>query len=62
MDTDPAFTFDGEAANNRFGHRTVIGKDVNGDNYGDILIGAREYDGSETTDQGRSYLYYNFGR
>ncbi len=58
IDTNPAFTFDGEAENNRFGHRTVIGKDVNGDNYGDILIGAREYDGSGTSDQGRCYLYY----
>jgi hypothetical protein len=42
INTNPAFTFDGEVPNNRFGLRTAIGKDVNGDSYGDILIGARE--------------------
>ena len=45
---------DGEAPGDRIGREGHIGKDVNGDGYGDILLGARAWD-NET---GRAYLFY----
>lgn len=45
---------DGEAPGDRIGREGHIGEDVNGDGFGDILLGARAWD-NET---GRAYLFY----
>ncbi len=47
--------FDGENPDDRFGRQATMGPDVNGDGYGEILIGARGWPGDKG--QGRAYLY-----
>lgn len=50
----PNLTFIGESANSNFGVSCDIVGDVNGDGYGDFLIGAHNFDSSK----GKAYLYY----
>lgn len=48
-------TFDAEASGTqRFGRSMKIGQDIDGDNYGDLVIGALGYG----NDKGRAYLFY----
>jgi len=56
MDNTCDLTFDGENANDWFGRKAAIGGDVNGDNYPDLIIGARRYLGGQ--EKGRAYLFY----
>ncbi|MBL7187270.1 MAG: VCBS repeat-containing protein [Phycisphaerae bacterium] len=55
FDTTADVVFDGENPNDRFGRQATMGPDVNGDGYGEILIGARGWPGDKG--QGRAYLY-----
>lgn len=56
MDTTCDNIFCGENDGDFFGHTGIIGEDVDGDNYKDILIGTRYFPAGEC--QGRAYLYY----
>lgn len=56
IDTDPDFTFEGEAALNYFGTTVACAGDVNGDGILDIMIGAPRY--REIDNYGRIYIYY----
>ena len=55
FDTTVDVVFDGENPDDRFGRQATMGPDVNGDGYGEILIGARGWPGDKG--QGRAYLY-----
>ncbi|MFC1603384.1 ankyrin repeat domain-containing protein, partial [Planctomycetota bacterium] len=56
FDTTAEVVFDGEYPVDRFGRQAAMGPDVNGDGYGEILIGARAW--PEGKGQGRAYLYF----
>ncbi len=58
MDTIPDLTVIGEAASDRFGVSVAGLGDVNGDGFGDVIVGAK-YGGA--TDIGRAYLYLSSG-
>jgi ankyrin repeat protein/transglutaminase-like putative cysteine protease len=55
VDTTCDLTFSGENDADRFGFGSAIG-DINGDNFADVLIGARTF--KSNSFQGRAYLYY----
>lgn len=55
MDTTCDMTFTGENENDRFGCDVAIG-DINGDDFGEVLTGARTF--KNNSFQGRAYLYY----
>jgi len=55
MSTSTRLVFTGKNAGSHFGHRMVIGGDVNGDGYKDIIIGSRT---GGTDHQGQAYLYF----
>lgn len=55
IDVTCDYTFTGENAYDRFASDTAVG-DINGDNFGKILIGARTF--KSNSFQGRAYLYY----
>ncbi len=50
----PAWSAQGEALDNYFGYAAAAAGDVNGDGYGDVLIGAYGY----ATNHGKIYLFY----
>jgi len=54
VDTTADKIFDGEHPHDRMGREQDMGKDVNGDGYGDIVFGARAYG----RHRGRAYLFY----
>ena len=56
MDTICDLTFDGENPDDRFGRALALGKDVDGDGYGDMIIGSRYY--PKGKGDGRACLYY----
>jgi len=60
MDSSADLIFEGEHADDLFGRNAAIGQDVDGDGYGDILIGART--APEGTRNGRAYLFYGGDR
>ena len=43
-----------------FGGSVATAEDVNGDGYGDVIVGAYRYDNGET-DEGRAFVYYGNG-
>ena len=57
MDTICDLTFDGENSDDRFGRALALGKDVDGDGYGDMIIGSRYY--LKGKGDGRACLYYS---
>jgi len=48
---------EGEQIQAWYGESVGAAGDVNGDGYGDVIVGARWYDGS-TIDEGRAFVYY----
>lgn len=56
MDSICDLTFDGENPDDRFGMPLALGQDIDGDGYGDLLIGSRFYPNGNS--DGRAYLYW----
>lgn len=54
MDNIADVTFTGEASNDRLGQSVSAAGDVNGDGYGDVIVGAYGY----SSFRGRVYIYY----
>ncbi len=54
--TGPAWTFEGDQAGARFGVCVAPAGDVDGDGYGDVIVGAHEYDNGEVN-EGRAFVY-----
>jgi hypothetical protein len=55
IDTTCDYIFNGENRSDRFGSEVTLG-DINGDNFAEVLIGARTF--KSNSFQGRAYLYY----
>ncbi len=53
----PSWTADGEQAGAQFGFSVAAAGDVNGDGYGDVIVGARSYDNGQIN-EGRAYVYF----
>src|SRR5207247_1605034 len=51
------WTVDGDQANSRFGWSVAPAGDVNGDGFGDVIIGAPFYQSTQPH-EGRAYVYY----
>jgi len=58
MDTVCDMIFDGENRGDAFGRQTAAGKDVNGDGYPDLVIGAEYWPKKSESRRGRAYLYH----
>jgi hypothetical protein len=56
MDTTCDLIFDGQNPDDRFGRALALGKDVDGDGYGDMIIGSRYY--PKGKGDGGACLYY----
>ncbi|MGD8501622.1 MAG: FG-GAP-like repeat-containing protein, partial [Phycisphaerales bacterium] len=56
MDTTCDLNFDGENPDDRLGRSLALGKDIDGDGYGDMIIGSRYYPNGKG--DGRACLYY----
>ena len=54
--TTASWTSEGDQASAEFGYAVASAGDVNGDGYGDVIIGAQRYDNGETN-EGRAYVY-----
>ena len=54
--TTPAWTAESDQANAHFGASVASAGDVNGDGYGDVVVGAPLLDGT-VTDGGKAYVY-----
>jgi hypothetical protein len=57
MDNITDVTLTGAVAGDHFGSSVASAGDVNGDGYGDVIVGANLNDGGET-DAGRAYIYF----
>ncbi len=55
--TDP-WTQDGEGVGDWFGYCVATAGDVNGDGYGDVIVGAYGYDDGGLINIGRAYVYH----
>jgi hypothetical protein len=53
----PVWTAEGNQTGVHFGRSVGPAGDVNGDGYGDVIVGAVYYDNGQT-DEGRAYVYY----
>lgn len=56
-DSKPDVVFSGEAAGDAFGYSVASAGDLNGDGYGDVIVGAYE-NSSRASGAGRAYLYF----
>ncbi|MEQ1503833.1 MAG: integrin alpha [Myxococcota bacterium] len=52
----PAWSAESDQQRSEFGHSVASAGDVNGDGFDDVVVGARYYDGAQTT-AGRAYVY-----
>jgi hypothetical protein len=52
-----SWTAEGDQANAMFGHFVASAGDVNGDGYGDVIVGAYVYDNGHNN-EGRAYVYH----
>jgi hypothetical protein len=57
LSASPAWTAQGGQNSAFFGWAASMAGDVNGDGYGDVIVGAYGYDNMET-DEGRAYVYH----
>jgi hypothetical protein len=57
LDALPSWTRDGSLPNEQFGSKVASAGDVNGDGYGDVLIGTPYVDAGPFNDLGAAYLY-----
>ena len=55
--TTPSWTAEGDQEYAQFGYSVSTAGDVNGDGYGDVIVGAPYYDHGELT-EGAAYVYY----
>lgn len=55
--TDPDWSYESNSAGAQFGCAAAPAGDVNGDGYGDLIVGARNY-GFGQTDEGRAYVFF----
>lgn len=53
---DPDWQYESDAALARFGCSVSLAGDVNGDSYGDVIIGAYTFSGGDTS-EGKAYLF-----
>src|SRR5439155_1108693 len=56
LGTTPAWTAEGNQASAQFGASVASAGDVNGDGFGDVIVGADLYDNGQT-DEGRIFVY-----
>lgn len=56
--TPDATPDDANIAGAKFGYSVAAAGDVNGDGYGDVIIGANEYNDGGNTREGRAFVYY----
>jgi hypothetical protein len=56
LSTTAAWTVEGDQGDSFFGFSVATAGDVNGDGYGDVIVGAAGYDNGETN-EGRAYVY-----
>jgi len=56
LSTTAVWTAESNQAGARFGSAVALAGDVNGDGYGDVLVGAPFYDGTQS-DEGRAFLF-----
>jgi hypothetical protein len=55
--TSPAWTVEGDQSTAELGWSVSDAGDVNGDGYGDVIVGVPSFSNGET-DEGRAYVYY----
>jgi len=55
--TSPAWTAESDQASALFGFSVGTAGDVNGDGYGDVIVGAHFFDNGQT-DEGRAFVYH----
>jgi hypothetical protein len=58
LSVTPAWSAGGEAVGAVFGYFVNAAGDLNGDGYGDIVVGSRRYSGGGITREGKVYVYY----
>ncbi|MFN0151940.1 MAG: FG-GAP-like repeat-containing protein [bacterium] len=58
--TAPSWNAQSNQANAKYGFSTESAGDINGDGFGDVVIGAPFFDDGET-DEGRAYVYFGNG-
>jgi len=57
LQTTPAWSINGDQSDAKFGDAVAAAGDVNGDGYGDVIIGASEYDNAGGH-EGRAFVYH----
>ncbi|MDD5306209.1 MAG: integrin alpha [Deltaproteobacteria bacterium] len=57
LSATPDWTAEGDQVNAWFGFSVAAAGDVNGDGYGDIIVGANQYD-NDQTNEGRAFVFH----